>query len=133
VTRTFDALVLGAGMVGLGTALALQERGLSVAIVDRKKPARETSYGNAGLIQAEAVMPYAFPRDLSVILGVLAGRSTDARLAWGDILETAPSLIRFFRAGAPSRVLATAAAMALLTGEAVPAYRRLAEKAAALG
>ena len=52
-------LVLGAGMVGTCTALQLARRGYAVALVDRRAPGRETSYGNAGIIQREAVEPYA--------------------------------------------------------------------------
>lgn len=53
-----DALVLGAGMVGVGTALALQAQGFSVTLADRSAPGRETSFGNAGIIQVEAVEPW---------------------------------------------------------------------------
>lgn len=52
---TFDALVLGAGMVGVSVAVHLRRRGLSVALIDRKPPGNETSFGNAGLIQREGV------------------------------------------------------------------------------
>jgi D-amino-acid dehydrogenase len=38
LTRT--ALVLGAGMVGVSCALALQKRGLNVTLIDRKAPGR---------------------------------------------------------------------------------------------
>ena len=34
----FDILVLGAGMVGVSVAAHLQQRGLSVALIDRKAP-----------------------------------------------------------------------------------------------
>ncbi len=56
-----DIVVLGAGMVGITTALALQERGHECVVVDKNAPGLETSYGNAGLIQSEAVEPYALP------------------------------------------------------------------------
>ncbi|WP_457588673.1 FAD-dependent oxidoreductase [Ensifer canadensis] len=48
-------------MVGVSTALALQENGHQVVLLDRQAPGRETSYGNAGIIQTEAVEPYGFP------------------------------------------------------------------------
>ncbi len=129
--KQFDVLVLGAGMVGIATGLQLLARGRSVALVDRRGPAEETSYGNAGLIQAEAVMPYAFPRDLRVILGVLAGRRTDARLAWRALRHTAPWLIAYARAGSPAAVMATAQANLPLVREAVPAHRALSQRAKA--
>ena len=131
--KRFDVLVLGAGMVGLGTALALLSRGRSVALVDRRGPAEETSYGNAGLIHAEAVMPFSFPRDLKVILGTLAGRRTDARVSWPALRQTAPWLVAFARAGNPEGVMATARATVPLTGRAVEMHRALSERAGAMG
>ena len=58
-----DFIVLGAGMVGVTTALALQESGHHVTVVDRNPSAFDASYGNAGIIQVEATEPYGFPRD----------------------------------------------------------------------
>jgi D-amino-acid dehydrogenase len=66
---TYDAVVLGAGIVGVATAIQLRKRGLSVALVDRRGPGEETSHGNAGLIQREGVHPYVFPRDPRTIIG----------------------------------------------------------------
>ena len=57
----FDTVVLGAGIVGVSIAIHLQKRGRSVALVDRKHPGLETSFGNAGLLQREGVYPYALP------------------------------------------------------------------------
>jgi D-amino-acid dehydrogenase len=72
-----SAIVLGGGMVGVGTALHLQSRGWSVALVDRREPGRETSYGNAGIIQSEAVKPYAMPHDLGGVLEIALARTND--------------------------------------------------------
>jgi len=44
-----DAIVLGAGIVGVSTAIHLQRRGRSVLLLDRREPGRETSFGNAGI------------------------------------------------------------------------------------
>ena len=63
----YDVLVLGAGMVGVSAALELQKRGRKTVLIDRRPAAEETSYGNAGIIQREGVMPYPFPRDLKKI------------------------------------------------------------------
>ena len=57
-----DVVVLGAGIVGASVAVHLQKRGRAVLLVDRQAPGEETSFGNAGLIQREAVYPYGFPR-----------------------------------------------------------------------
>ena len=62
-----DVVVLGAGIVGISVALHLQARGRSVALVDRRGAAEETSFGNAGLIQREGVYPYGFPHDFGAL------------------------------------------------------------------
>src|SRR5690606_7110932 len=55
-----NIVVLGAGMVGVSVAWHLIRRGHRVTLVDRREPGRETSFGNAGVIQREAVRPYGF-------------------------------------------------------------------------
>lgn len=71
------AIVLGAGMIGTCTALHLQQRGFDVALVDRREPGQETSCGNAGLIQREAVEPYPFPRQWDKVLQAALGQGVD--------------------------------------------------------
>src|SRR5260370_24469761 len=67
-SRTVDAIVLGAGIVGVSAALHLQARGSSVAIVDRLGEAgAETSARNTGGIQSEAGLPYRVPPNLRQI------------------------------------------------------------------
>jgi len=98
-----DIIVLGAGMVGVGTALALQQRGHSVILVDRAEPGCETSYGNAGIIQREAVRPYAFPRDMVTLARIATGISNDAHYHPGALWGVAPQLFGYWAASAPHR------------------------------
>lgn len=53
MTRTSDFLVIGAGIVGLATALDLQARGGSVTVLEREDtPARHQTGRNSGVIHA---------------------------------------------------------------------------------
>lgn len=99
----FDAVVLGAGMVGVSVALHLQQRGWNVALVDRKAPGLETSFGNAGLIQSEAVYPYAFPRDWGQILHYASNQALDVRYHWSAMPREAPFLARYWYHSHPLR------------------------------
>ncbi len=55
-------LVLGAGVVGLCTALDLLERGFGVTVLDREGPERQSaSHGNAGMIVPSHFVPLAAP------------------------------------------------------------------------
>lgn len=98
-----DVLILGAGMVGTCTALQLARRGHAVALVDRQAPGRETSYGNAGIIQREAVEPYAFPRDWSAVFDVAFKRGIDVNYHFGALPAVLPRLARYWHASAPAR------------------------------
>ncbi|MBA4503274.1 NAD(P)/FAD-dependent oxidoreductase [Marinobacterium marinum] len=98
-----EILVLGAGMVGVSVAWHLQQRGHQVTLVDRNTPGRETSFGNAGLIQREAVRPYAFPRDLKTLLRVLPNRDIDIRYQMGGLFKFAGPLLRYWNQSTPSR------------------------------
>lgn len=98
-----DVLVLGAGMVGTCTALQLALRGHSVALVDRQAPGNETSYGNAGILQREAVEPYAFPRAWSAVLDVALKRGMDVDYHLRALPSIVSPLARYWHASAPSR------------------------------
>jgi len=97
------SIVLGAGMVGVSIAYHLARRGHSVTLVDRRAPGRETSYGNAGLIQREAVQPHPFPRDLANMWRVLPNRSIDIRYRAGAMFSAAEPLLEYWRNSAPER------------------------------
>lgn len=113
-----DIFVLGAGMVGISTALALQARGHAVSVIDRGQPGRETSFGNAGIIQAEAAEPYALPRDLLTLLSFAVGRSNDVTWSLRGLFEMTPALLSYFRHSAPRRHAAISASYARLTARA---------------
>lgn len=100
---TADTLVLGAGMVGVSIACHLQARGRDVVLVDRREPGRETSYGNAGLIQREAVQPHPFPRDPAQLWRVLPNRSIDIRYRPAAMFSAAHPLWQYWRHSAPER------------------------------
>ena len=59
--RDVDVVVLGAGIVGVSTAYAARQRGLSVVVVDRREPGSETSYGNAGILSSGSILPLNQP------------------------------------------------------------------------
>ncbi|PSJ23361.1 amino acid dehydrogenase [Halomonas sp. ND22Bw] len=96
-------IVLGAGMVGVSVAWHLARRGQVVTLVDRRAPGRETSFGNAGIIQREAVRPYPFPRDLATLWRVLPNRQVDIRYRPGGMLEAAGPLWQYWKHSAPDR------------------------------
>jgi D-amino-acid dehydrogenase len=56
-----SVIVLGAGIVGLCTALALRRRRFEVTLIDAGEPGAACSAGNAGMIQVGSALPLAGP------------------------------------------------------------------------
>ena len=127
----FDTVVLGAGIVGVCVAVHLQKRGRQVALLDRKLPGNETSFGNAGLIQREGVYPYAFPRDLGTLLRYARNQSPDVRYHADAMLKTAPFLWQYWRNSHPARHAEIASSYSTLIEHCVSEHRALAADAGA--
>ena len=122
--RKADILVLGAGMVGVGAALHLQQRGRDVILVDRHELAgEETSFGNAGLIECASVFPYMFPRDFGQLFQYAINRAPQVRYQFLDLPIFLPWLLRYFLASSPDRSLHSAMAELPLI-QRVPELRR---------
>jgi D-lysine oxidase len=98
-----SAIVLGAGMVGVATALQLQRRGWSVALVDRRQPGEETSYGNAGIIQSEALWPYPMPRDWRSLLAIATGWTNDVHYRLATLPQHLGPLLQYWWYSSPKR------------------------------
>ena len=125
------AIVLGAGMVGTSTAIALQDRGWDVALVDRKAPGQETSFGNAGIIQSEAVEPYAMPRSIAKLFDIAFGRTNDVHYSLGELPAHLGSLARYWWHSQTARHRTIAAAWAGLIGHSEQTHGVLIERAGA--
>jgi len=126
-----DTVVLGAGIVGVSVALHLQARGRSVALVDRRGAAEETSFGNAGLIQREGVYPYGFPHDFGALLRYGLNRTIDAHYHFSALPELAPFLWKYWHHSRPARHAEIARQYARLIEHCVTEHDALAAQAGA--
>ncbi len=91
-----SAIVLGAGMIGVSTALSLRAMGWDVALVDRRGVGLETSFGNAGIIQADTPEPPAMPRAFGRLAAIATGRSNDIRYRLRELPGHAAALGRYW-------------------------------------
>ncbi len=124
-----DVIVLGAGIVGVCTAIHLQDRGLKVALVDRRDPGEETSFGNAGLIERSAVVPYGFPQDLRTVLHYARNHSSSLRYQPAALPAMTPWLLRYWRESRPNRLAKAAADMLPLIERSVAEHDELIARA----
>lgn len=127
----FDVVVLGAGIVGVSCAIHLQDRGRRVALVDRGEPGGGTSFGNAGLIERSAVVPYAFPRSLGTLARYARNESTDLYWDWKALPSFIPWLARYWYESSPRRLAAAARDMLPLILRCVDEHEALVTRAGA--
>lgn len=116
-------IVLGAGIVGICTALSLAERGLKVHLIDREAPGHQTSFGNAGVISPWSIIPQSLPGIWRSIPRLMFGpaRPLSVRAAaWPRMI---PWGLRFLSRARPETVRATADAMELLCAPSIDLYR----------
>ena len=128
-----DALVLGAGIVGVSVALHLQKRGRATVLVDRRGAAEETSFGNAGLIQREGVYPYGFPHDFGALLRYGLNRTIDAHYHPSALPRLAPFLWRYWQHSRRERHAEIARLYSRLIEHCVTEHDALAAEAGAAG
>ena len=128
-----DVVVLGAGIVGICVALHLQKRGKSVLLVDRRGPAEETSFGNAGLIQREGVYPYGFPHDFGALVRYAFNRTIDAYYHPSALPRLAPFLAQYWKHSRPARHADVARRYSKLIEHCVREHQALAAEADASG
>src|SRR5262249_9339420 len=121
-----DILVLGAGMVGVGAALHLQQRGRDVILIDKHQLAgEETSYGNGGIIESASVFPYMFPRRFGEILYYATNRAPQVRYSLTDLPSFLPWLVRYYLASQPDRALRGAMAVLPLIRQSLAEHEAL--------
>lgn len=128
---TADAIVLGAGIIGVSTALQLARRGKSVVLVDRRGAGEETSYGNAGLIQREGVVPYGFPQQFGMIFRYALNNRIDAHYHWRAIPSVTSFLAKYWWHSNLSRHQLIARAYAPLIEHSISTHNELIEEAGA--
>ena len=91
-------IVIGAGSVGTATARALQREGHAVTLIDSGEPGRATSYGNAGFIAIDHVLPLARPSTLKRVPQMLMDRNGPLTVHPPSIPALLPWMARFARA-----------------------------------
>jgi D-amino-acid dehydrogenase len=127
-----DAIVLGAGIVGTCVALHLAKKGLSVALVDKRGPGEETSYGNTGVIVGASVFPTAFPRSFKKLFQVALKRAPEANYHMRDLLKVAPWLIAYYGFSTQEKLKESALKIRPLMAVAVSEHKTLLEESGAM-
>jgi glycine/D-amino acid oxidase-like deaminating enzyme len=123
ITATYDVVVAGAGVVGLACARALQRGGYRVCVIDPQSPGNGCSFGNAGVIATDHVLPLARPQTLWRAPAMLR-RDGPLYLKASRLPGLLPWLVRFAAACRPAQVERGTRAIAALTSRSMAAWQR---------
>src|SRR5271165_4372664 len=120
-----EAIMLGAGVAGLSTALYLQRAGVAVAVIDPLPPAGGASFGNAGLLSPDTAVPIALPGMLRKVPGWLADPLGPLSVRPAYFPRALPWLLRWIEAGRLDRVMAISDAMRALHRDSLTCWKEL--------
>jgi D-amino-acid dehydrogenase len=123
--NSIDIAVVGAGIVGLCTALDLQRSGRQVTILDPLPPGHGTSYGNAGLLSAGTNVPVALPGMWRKVPGWLMDRTGPLAVDLGYLPKAAPWLARWLLASRRKTMYGASDALRALHKDTMARYREL--------
>ncbi|WP_323795055.1 FAD-binding oxidoreductase [Nisaea sp.] len=120
-----SVIVIGAGIVGVATALCLQMEGHRVTVLDPKAPGTATSFGNAGSIAIGGMYPTGSPGNLKQVPRMLMDPASAVSIRWSYLPRMLPWLVRFFAASRPSRVEQISRELASIVPSAAEAHLSL--------
>jgi glycine/D-amino acid oxidase-like deaminating enzyme len=122
---TLQTLIIGAGVVGLSTALYLQRAGVEVTVLDPLGPAGGASFGNAGMLSPDTATPIAMPGMLRKVPGWLRDPLGPLAVRPSYFPRALPWLLQWIKAGRLDRVLAVSDAMHALHSQTLDCWREL--------
>ncbi|MFO7544174.1 MAG: FAD-dependent oxidoreductase [Trueperaceae bacterium] len=116
-------VVIGAGVIGLGSAFELRRRGYDVTVVERDDPTRETtSFGNAGMIVPSHFVPLAAPGVVAQGVRWMANPNSPFYVRPRASLDLLRWGWRFWRAGTAAHVARSAPLLLRLNLASSAAY-----------
>ena len=122
---TPDIAVVGAGIIGVASALQLARRGLRVVVIDQQDPGHGASYGNAGHLATEQVFPIADLSILKRLPAMLMDPMGPLRLDWKYMPRALPWFARLLLNLRPAPYQRTVAGIRALNESSLGAWDRL--------
>ena len=102
-----SVIVIGSGITGVSCAEELRRSGAKVTLIDRVEAGdpTQTSFGNAGILAREGIMPIANPSMLKMIPQILLSPSSPIYLKWSYLAKFSPWAVKFIMNGTKPKAL----------------------------
>ena len=92
-----SVVIVGGGLIGLCSALFLNERGVDVTVVDSGPLGGGAARGNAGLVCTALVEPLPAPGAIRTAIKSLLNPAGALRLRWRELPTLTPWLLKFMQ------------------------------------
>ncbi|SDE12282.1 D-amino-acid dehydrogenase [Salipiger thiooxidans] len=122
---TKTVAVIGAGIVGVATAIWLQRDGHQVILIDKAGPAEGTSHGNAGVLASCSVLPVTGPGLWLKAPKMLLDPNQPLFMKWSYLPKIAPWLMKFMTHANADAARKRAAAAAPIIGDSLADHQAL--------
>lgn len=119
--------VIGAGIIGVSTAIHLQRNGHEVVLIDKTGPAGETSFGNGGILVSSGVVPVNAPGLIKNAPGMLLRRDSPLFMHWPYLPKMLPWLLQYMRRANARDTRLVARALTPLLHDSIGQHRALAQ------
>jgi D-amino-acid dehydrogenase len=126
-----DVAIIGAGIVGVCTAIRCLERGMRVTLHDGGEARRRASYGNAGAISRGSIFPVASPSLLKNMVRYATNRDPGLRIDYRSFTRILPWTRRFLMSANERAWRRAAGALDPFVAGAYGEHSRLAREAGA--
>ena len=119
-------VVVGAGIVGVSTAIWLQRSGRRVVLIDRAGPGEGASFGNGGVLASCAVIPVTGPGLPRSLPRMLLHPDSPLFMNWRHLPKLAPWLARYLWTCRAAETRRIAGALLPLIHDSLKEHRTLA-------
>ena len=124
---TRHVVVIGAGIVGISSAIWLRRAGVDVTVIDRGAPGTGTSHGNGGVLAACAMVPVTAPGMIRKAPGMLLNSDFPLFLRWSYLPRLLPWLRQYLGAANDADTRRIAQGLTPITSDAVEQHKALAD------
>ncbi|MBM1555538.1 FAD-dependent oxidoreductase [Sulfitobacter mediterraneus] len=125
---TGHCVVIGAGIVGVSTAIWLRRAGVAVTVIDRGAPGTGTSHGNAGVLASCAMVPVTGPGLMRKAPGMLLDRDFPLFLRWSYLPRLLPWLRKYLAVANDADTRRIAKGLTTITGDSVEQHKSLCDE-----
>lgn len=118
--------IIGAGIVGVSTAIWMQREGHKVILIDKAGPGEGASHGNGGVLASCSMIPVTVPGLLRKAPKMLFSPNQPLFLKWGYLPKLLPWLTRYLGHANAADVKRIAQAVHGLVGDSLNEHQTLA-------